>query len=339
MQPIPQINPLKTDIRVSLVVLPEAGASTIVSLYDVLKMVHLVAPGEVRFVPQLVGESCGPVMTISNISLDTHATYEQVNDTHIIIIPSLLLPDDRWPTAKHHKLIEWLRNHYDAGTILCSACTGVFPLLETGLFDDVSVTCHWAYAASLRRTYPKVKLCIDKTLVVTGRDQNLVMSGASGSWHDLVLYLIERFSGPATANAVAKFFLLNRHPDGQAAYVTFTEDASHGDTDIARIQAWLSNRWRDTESMEQLAQDAKMSERTFKRRFKHATGYTPMDYLQHLRVEHAKQHLENSALPVDEIAAVVGYREPAFFRRLFKRITGLTPSAYRAKFRSAPLPS
>lgn len=89
--------------------------------------------------------------------------------------------------------------------------------------------------------------------------------------------------------------------------------------------------------MEQLAQLVEMSERTFKRRFKNATGHSPMEYLQHLRMEHAKQYLENSALSVDDIAAAVGYREPAFFRKLFKRITNLTPSAYRAKFRSAPL--
>lgn len=327
---------LKTDIRVGLVVLPEAGASTVVSLYDIFNMAHLVAPSDVRFVPYLVGESGGLVMTVSNISLETKAISE-IKPPHVIIIPSLLLPEDHWPLGKHQTLIDWLRASYEAGSILCSACTGVFPLLETGLFDDEVVTCHWIYASSLRRTYPKIKLCIDKTLVVTGQNQNLIMSGASGSWQDLVLYLIERFSGPATANAVAKFFLLTRHPDGQAAYITFTEDTSHGDAEIARIQAWLSDRWREMESVEQLAQVAQMSERTFKRRFKLATGYTPKDYLQHLRVENAKQFLETSAMPVDEIAAAVGYQEPAFFRALFKRITGLTPSAYRAKFRSSSL--
>lgn len=195
-----------TDVRVSLVVLPEAAASTVISLYDVFNMVHLVAPGKVRFWPQLVGDACGPVMTMSSIALDIQATYEQVKQTHIIIVPSLFLPDDCWPAGKYQRLTAWLRHSHETGAILCSACTGVFPLLETGLFENESVTCHWAYATVLRRTYPNVKLCIDKTLVITGREQNLVMSGASGSWQDLALYLIERFSGPATANSVAKFF-------------------------------------------------------------------------------------------------------------------------------------
>jgi transcriptional regulator GlxA family with amidase domain len=319
-------------IQVSLVLIPEVTASTTISLYDVFNLTHVVAEGSVRFQIRLVGESSGPVMTMSGITLHAETSYAQVPRTDIVILPSVMLPNEQWPAERHVQLAQWLRQQYQQGAILCSACTGVFPLLQTGLFDQATVTCHWAYANNLRRAYPAAKLCIDKTLIVTGPDNRLVMSGASGSWHDLALYLIERFSGPVTASAVAKFFLLNRHPEGQAAYATFQEDTGHGDAAIARVQAWLSEHWRDGVPVEQLARQADMTERSFKRRFKSATGHTPVDYVQHLRIERAKQHLENSMYPVDEIAAKVGYEEPAFFRKLFKRITGLTPRAYRRKF-------
>lgn len=320
-------------LHVSLVLIPEASASTIISLHDVLNMAHVVAPGAVHFQPLLVGEVRGPVLTMSRIRLDAAASYTEVARTDIVIIPSLLLPDDQWPGARHLGLVAWLRRQYEQGALLCSACTGVFPLLQTGLFDQATVTCHWAYAGTLRRAYPKAKLCIEKTLIVTGPENRLVMSGASGSWHDLALYLIERFCGPANASAVAKFFLLNRHPEGQAAYATFREDTAHGDAAVARVQAWLSHHWREVPAVEHLAKIADMTERSFKRRFKAATGLAPVEYVQHLRIEQAKQLLENSGLPIDAIAAQVGYEEPAFFRKLFKRITGLAPSAYRAKFR------
>lgn len=328
------MKPTTQNMHISVVLIPEVSASTAISLHDVFNWAHVVAGDSVRFQVQLVGEVVGPVMTMSRIRLNADASYAQVPRTDIVIIPSLLLPEDRWPAERHIALMQWLRRQYQQGALLCSACTGVFPLLQTGLFDEATVTCHWAYANNLRRTYPKAKLCIDKTLIVTGPDDNrLVMSGASGSWHDLALYLMERFSGPATANAVAKFFLLNRHPEGQAAYATFQEDTDHGDAAIARVQAWLREHWCEVPAVEDLATLADMTERSFKRRFKSATGHTPIDYLQRLRIEHAKQQLESSGLPVEEISVSVGYEEPAFFRKLFKRITGLTPSAYRMKFR------
>lgn len=333
MKSIPQ------NIQVSLVLIPEASASTTISLHDVFTWAPVIAASPVHFQVQLVGEVPGPVMTMSRIGLNAVVSYAQVPRTDIVIIPSLLLPEDRWPAEKHVALAQWLRRQYQQGAIVCSACTGVFPLLQTGLFDGATVTCHWAYASNLRRTYPKAKLCIEKTLIVTGPENRLIMSGASGSWHDLALYLIERFSGPATASAVAKFFLLNRHPEGQAAYATFQEDTGHGDAAIVRVQAWLREHWREAPRVEHLANLASMTERSFKRRFKTATGHTAIDYVQHLRIEHAKQQLENSARPVDEIAAQVGYEEPAFFRKLFKRITGMTPSAYRMKFRTSSAPA
>lgn len=324
-----------TEIRVCLVLLPESTASTLLVVYDIFRLFSSVVPGETPYAVTLVGESLAPVTTASAIVLKAAATFASAPAADIVIVPSLLLPESIWPSGKYPALTKWLRQQYAAGATVGSACSGVFPLLEAGLLDSEPVTCHWYYAPALRRCFPKADIQISRTLIVTGPDNRLVMSGASGSWHDLVLHLISRFSGPAAASAIAKFFLLSWHPEGQAPYVSFIEDTSHNDASIIKAQAWVREHWMLANPIEEMVRTTGLPERSFKRRFKNATGLSPMDYVQHTRIEHAKQLLENSTLPVDEIAADTGYENPAFFRKLFKRITTLTPSDYRRKFRTS----
>src|SRR5690606_15294848 len=123
--------------------------------------------------------------------------------------PSLLLPNQGWTTGRYPAMIAWLKREYERGAILCSACSGIFPLLETGLFDHVPVTCHWFYESRLRSCFPNADIQIEKTLIIAGDDNRLIMSGASASWHDMVLYLISRFSGPAAASTISRFFMLS----------------------------------------------------------------------------------------------------------------------------------
>jgi transcriptional regulator GlxA family with amidase domain len=159
------------------------------------------------------------------------------------------------------------------------------------------------------------------------------MSGASGSWHDLVLYIIARHAGPAAAQAIAKFMLLQWHVDGQAPYVVFETPTDHGDSAVLDAQKWLNAYYTIAVPVEEMVKRSGLAERTFKRRFKIATGYSPIAYVQHVRIEEAKRRLERTNAPIDEISWAVGYEDPSFFRRLFKRITNVTPGAYRRKFR------
>ena len=157
------------------------------------------------------------------------------------------------------------------------------------------------------------------------------MSGASASWHDLVLYLVARHVGPTAAQALAKFLLLQWHTDGQGPYVPFDAPLDHGDAIVADAQEWLRTHYAVAAPVTELVERSGLPERTFKRRFTSATGYSPIAYVQHVRVEEAKRRLERTAEPVDAISYAVGYEDPASFRRLFKRITGVTPGAYRRK--------
>lgn len=320
--------------HVSLVLIPEAAASTLLSIYDVFNNFAQLLPKHEPFEVQLVAASRELINTASGIPLSAHHHIQDIETSHIVIVPALVVPNDKWVTGRYPELIAWLREQYARGAILCSACSGIFLLMETGLFNQVPITCHWAFGNTMRRSFPAANLCLEKTLLITGPDNRFILSGASSSWNDLVLHLIYRLRGPEAAGRVAKFFLLSWHPEGQLPYARFVEDTNHQDALIAQAQVWLREHWRDVNALEQMGQQSGIAERSFKRRFKNATGLTPMDYLQHLRIESAKRQLENTSRAVDDIAADVGYENPAFFRKVFKRITSMTPSAYRMKFRT-----
>lgn len=170
-------------------------------------------------------------------------------------------------------------------------------------------------------------------LVISGLREELVSSGASTTWHDLVLYLIARHAGATTAQEVARLFALQWHQDGLAPFIVFEGRSDHGDGEIQAAQTWLANHFSVANPVEEMIKRSKLAERTFKRRFAAATGLTPIAYVQRLRIEDAKRRLERTDTSVDEISWRVGYEDAAFFRRLFKRTTGMAPGAYRKRFR------
>jgi transcriptional regulator GlxA family with amidase domain len=169
--------------------------------------------------------------------------------------------------------------------------------------------------------------------VVSGLREELVCSGASTTWHDLVLYLIARHAGATTAQEVARMFALQWHQDGLTPFMVFEGKSDHGDGRIASAQQWLSRNFAVAHPVEEAVKHSKLAERTFKRRFVAATGLAPIAYVQRLRIEDAKRRLERTEATVDEVGWRVGYEDSAFFRRLFKRITGMSPAAYRKRFR------
>jgi transcriptional regulator GlxA family with amidase domain len=206
-------------------------------------------------------------------------------------------------------------------------------LLFDAQFDGKKTTVHWGYAQQFKNTFPNVPLLPEQVLVVSGERQQLVASGASMTWHDLVLYLIARHVGATAAQTVARFFALQWHHGGLAPYIVFSGRTDHGDAQVADAQGWLATQFSVANPVEEMIRRSNIPERTFKRRFKAATGLAPLDYVQRLRVEDAKRRLERTDAALDDISWKVGYEDAAFFRRLFKRTTGLSPGEYRRKFR------
>ena len=160
----------------------------------------------------------------------------------------------------------------------------------------------------------------------------IVTAGGTTSWHDLALPIISRHCSPGEALRIAQVYLLKWHGEGQLPYATLVRRNPHADSVVRSCEDWLTEHFRDGNAIAQLVTRAKIPERTLKRRFRAATGATLIEYLQNLRVEEAKRLLEAGPTAVDEISVRAGYEDPSFFRRLFKRRTGLTPSQYRRMF-------
>jgi transcriptional regulator GlxA family with amidase domain len=312
-------------LHVSIVAIPEAVVSTLTGIYDVMNAFAMTPIGDIPV--------SAPPFRVEIVGITVQRSFTTIDATDIIIVPSILLGPDGWRKDRHPELVAWLRAMHRRGALLCSACSGIFLLAETGVFDGMDATVHFGYARSFADTFPQVPIHPERVLVIAGKREELICSGAAMTWHDLVLYLIGRHAGATAAQTVARLFALQWHQDGLAPYIVFEGRNDHGDSAIRTAQDWLAKHVSVANPLEEMIRRSGLAERTFKRRFTDATGMSPIEYVQRLRIEDAKRRLERTETSVDEISWKVGYEEPAFFRRLFKRVTGLTPGAYRRRFR------
>jgi transcriptional regulator GlxA family with amidase domain len=278
----------------------------------------------------VVGDAPGALTVAGGTPIQVNHSFRDIHHTDIIVVPALVMR--AWKTGRYADLVDWLVQRHAEGAMLCSACSGIFLIAETGLLDGQRSTVHWSYGPHFQTVFPKVPVFPQQTLVIAGPRQQFVSCGASMSWHDLALYLVARHTGETAAHAVAKFYALQWHRDGLQPFITFEGRRDHGDATVLDAQGWLTKHYPVADPVEQMVRNSGLAERTFKRRFTKATGHAPMAYVQQLRIEEAKRRLESSRHPVDEIGWQVGYEDPAFFRRLFKRITGLSPGSYRRQF-------
>lgn len=323
----------------SLVALPDAVVSTLTGIFDVMNAFALIgthgtgAGASVPFHVEIVGEAVGPLELASGVPINVQRAIDGIESSDIVIVPSVLLRPEGWEKGRYPGMVDWLRAMHQRGAILCSACSGIFLLAETGLFDGKDATVHFGYARAFASAYPAVPIQPERVLVIAGAREELVSSGASMSWHDLVLYLIARYAGATAAQEVARMFALQWHQDGLTPFIVFEGKRDHGDADIQCAQEWLDSHFSVAHPVEEMIRRSRLAERTFKRRFTQATGLTPLMYVQRLRIEDAKRRLERTEASIDEISWRVGYEDPAFFRRLFKRTTRLAPGDYRKRFR------
>lgn len=328
-------------VRIGLIALPESSASVLYGLYDVLGSV-----GELW--SELTGEPAAPtgveVIIIApekeefrccgGIPVAPHESLAEAASCDIVIVSDLAISLELDPRGRWPEVTAWLKGQHDSGALICAVCTGSLLLADSGLLDGGQATTHWAFQQSFARYFPTIKLQMEQVLVAGDAGRQVVTAGGASSWEDLALYLIERFFGQREAIRTAKIFLFGDRSDGQLPYAAMAKPRQHKDAAISGCQLWIADNYKVSSPVARMAELARLNERTFKRRFRAATGYTPVAYVQTLRIEEAKQLLETSTLPSDEIAAAVGYEDPAFFRRLFKRLTGLTPGRYRQRFQS-----
>jgi transcriptional regulator GlxA family with amidase domain len=327
-------------LHVTLVATPDAQVSPLSGLYETLTAFALLEAFEedvprTPFEVEIVAPDAGIVRGASGLPLGAHRTHEEIERTDIAIVPLMMVDGPDWVTGRYPGLVAWLRRQHGEGALLASACTGVLLLAETGLLDGREATIHWAFAPTFRRNFPRVRLRTEEVLITAGERRELVMTGGVMSWHDLALHLIARHVGPTAAQAMARLLMLEWHVDGQAPYIEFTPRLDHGDAPIASVQTWLATHYMVANPVGEMVARTGLARRTLERRFRKATGHSPIRYVQNLRIAQARRRLERTDAPVEEIGFQVGYENTAFFRRVFKRTTRLTPGAYRRKFRVA----
>jgi transcriptional regulator GlxA family with amidase domain len=250
----------------------------------------------------------------------------------VVILPEIWLGPDEHFHGRYPALMDWIRRQYRQGATLYSACSGAVMLAETGLLDGCEATSHWGYQDLFRQDYPEVRFRPEPNLVFADQAGRIVTAGGTTSWHDLAIHIISRHGSPGEALRIAKVYLLKWHGEGQLPYAPLLRNSPHADSVVKACEQWLGRHFRESGAVGQVVDFAKIPERTLKRRFKVATGVTLIDYVQNLRIEEAKRRLETESTAVDDISVAVGYEDPSFFRRLFKRRTGLSPGQYRRMF-------
>ena len=263
-----------------------------------------------------------------DIQIKPQAALKDIRKTDLIFIPTagVSLED---LAERNARVIPWLRAMRKRGAAMASVCSGVGLMAATGMLDGKRATTHWGIAESFRKKYPKVKWMPE--LMVT-EDRGFYCGGGVHAALDLSLYLVERYCGHEVAMQSAKAMLIETPRAWQAGFGIVPLKTEHNDDSISRAQEWLHENFHRTFALEALAHRVGMSLRNFVRRFKQATGDSPLMYLQKLRIAAAKRLLEGEHRTVQEIGAAVGYQDAAFFRQLFERHTGAPPSAYRERF-------
>jgi transcriptional regulator GlxA family with amidase domain len=284
------------------------------------------APSEIILVS---AEADRTVRAANGLSVECALRWNEVDSTDLVVIPAID-GDILVQLADHDYLVPWIRNLFERGADVASICTGSFLVADAGLLDGKSAATHWLAHALFEDRYPHVKLLPDRIVVDQGR---VITSGGATSFMNLVMYLVEKYWGAETSRYAAKLFLIDINKGSQNAYAIFSGQKSHGDVDILKAQRIIEENVSEPIPVIELAERVAISPRHFIRRFKNATGNTPIEYVQRVRIESAKQALEATSDSVSEVASNSGYADVPSFRRLFKKITGTTPAEYRNRYR------
>jgi transcriptional regulator GlxA family with amidase domain len=327
-------------IDVAIVAVPETAGSALYGMVDVLSaagsiwqtLARAAAPARRLFRVRIVSNARGPFRCGHRVPVTPDAALGPALRPQIVVLPELWLGPDEDLAGRYPRLFAWIRARHKAGAYLYSACSGSLMLAASGLLDGRDATSHWGYQDLFRRRYPQVRFRPEPALCFADPQGRIVTAGGTTSWHDLALHIIARHMSPGEAMRIAKVYLLKLHAEGQLPYTPLVRVQPHGDSLVRNCENWLSKNFRESGAVARAVSQSGVPERTLKRRFKAATGLALIDYVQNLRTEEAKRLLESTDRAADAISAEVGYEDASFFRRLFRRRTGMSPSQYRQMF-------
>jgi transcriptional regulator GlxA family with amidase domain len=326
-------------ISIDLLASESVSASSLYGLYDVLTSVGIGwetfvtgAPRTSRFRVRIVSTRKRPFKCASGVQVLPNLSIDEADGADVVVVPGLTVPATKPLDKSHVPMCDWLDASHRAGARITAACTGALILAETGLLDGLEATTHWAFRDHFRLYYPRVRLRLEKNLCCSDARPEIVTSGGAGAWQELALFLITQYAGIEQAVRASKFWLLPDQGSLQAPYMAMPLAIPHSDAAVRNSQVWVAQNYAAPNPVATMIARSDLPAATFARRFKRATGYVPMDYVHTVRTEEAKQMLETTDASVESIGEEVGYGDPASFRRLFKRKSGLTPAEYRRLF-------
>jgi transcriptional regulator GlxA family with amidase domain len=261
-------------------------------------------------------------------SVKPQVNISAIRKTNLIIVPSLAR-DYQKAMKGNKQVVEWIEKQYKGGAEVASMCTGTFMLAAAGLLDGKNCSTHWSAANTFRNMFPDVKLQTDQLIT----DENgIYTNGGAYSFLNLVIYLVEKYYDRHTAIYCAKIFQIEIDRQNQSAFTIFTGQKSHSDEVVKKAQAYIENNLHEKISVEELSSRFAVGRRNFDRRFIKATGNTPVEYSQRVKIESAKKSLETSRKTINEVMYDVGYSDIKAFREVFRKITGMSPLQYRGKY-------
>lgn len=278
---------------------------------------------------RLVAQSMAPVMTRSGIMLSPDIDLAETSTADLILLPALWRNPIR-VLEKSQPLLPWLNRQHENGAIISAVGTGVCFLAEAGLLDNKAATTHWHYFDAFQSRYPNVLLKRQYFITQSG---NLYCAASVNSLADLVVHFLQRLYGNQVASHIERHFSHEIRRSYESSGFFEGETNRHPDEDIVQAQMWLQDNYNKEVRLSDVASRFEMSVRSFNRRFKAATGMSPLQYLQHVRIQIAKDLLKTSNLTISEIAFNVGYTDMGHFTALFKKLLTTTPSDYRTTVR------
>ena len=321
-------------LKVAIIVIPEAFPHSITEPLDVFTRCQSIYQKRTgQYADQkpsvsLVAESKDVKINFNGIQITPTDDMSGSTRYDIIWIPSLMVDQDLSYRARR-RVVQWIRDQAKSGAEIATVCTGAFLLAETGLLNHRSTTLHWSFTDLFSKTYPQVLV---KPHVPIVHHQNIYSAAANSEWITLVTEILEKWYGKAFSSKTAEMFIFNSYKGKKAKlydwkYLNHTQDAI-----VAKTQAWLTEHISEDNLISRAATEIGLSESALSRRFKLAHCESVISYVQHVRVERAKEALELTKMPVEQISDLVGYSDSSYFRRLFKGRTGMTPKQYRKHY-------
>jgi transcriptional regulator GlxA family with amidase domain len=277
---------------------------------------------------QLVGVSPQVDFYGGLFTVNPHTDISQVAKTDLIIIPSLN-HNHKEALEKNQPLIQWIEKQYKHGAEIASICTGAFLLAATGLVDGKSCSTHWSAADAFRNMFPKVNLKTDKLIT---EENGICTNGGAYSFLNLMIYLVEKYFDRETAIFCSKLFQIDMSRSSQSTFSIFTGQKQHDDEVVLLAQEYIEQNIDKKITIEDISARFNVSRRNFDRRFIKATGNTPIEYAQRVKIEAAKKSFETNRKNINEVMYEVGYTDVKAFREVFRKITGISPLEYKGKY-------